>query len=97
MEKQDKFQIVGPGKRNEDIVEEKKAARKLPYVSLIILGLIVLGCLCADLISNQDASYMDLMNYSKAPCRQFLFGTDNLGRDLFSCICMVVAYLCLSV
>ena len=29
---------------------------------------------------------MDLMNYTKAPNREFLFGTDNLGRDIFSCI-----------
>ena len=33
MEKQDKFQIVGPGRRNEDVVEETKSVRKLPYVS----------------------------------------------------------------
>ena len=29
---------------------------------------------------------MDLMNYTKAPNREFLVGTDNLGRDIFSCI-----------
>lgn len=29
---------------------------------------------------------MDLVNYTKAPNREFLFGTDNLGRDIFSCI-----------
>ena len=97
MEKQDKFQIVGPGKRNEATMEEKKSVRKLPYASLMILGIIVLGCLCADWISNKDASYMDLMNYSKAPCKQFLFGTDIWGAICFPVSGMVVVYLYSSV
>ena len=29
---------------------------------------------------------MDLANSSHAPCHAFFFGTDTLGRDLFSCI-----------
>ena len=35
---------------------------------------------------KKDASYMDLMNCSRAPGREFFFGTDTMGRDLFSCI-----------
>lgn len=29
---------------------------------------------------------MDLAHYSTAPCREFLFGTDAMGRDIFSMI-----------
>ena len=29
---------------------------------------------------------MDLMNYSRPPDREFLFGTDTMGRDIFSMI-----------
>ena len=29
---------------------------------------------------------MDLLNYNKAPDREFLFGTDTMGRDVFSMI-----------
>ena len=29
---------------------------------------------------------MDLLNYNKAPDREFLFGTDTMGRDIFSMI-----------
>ena len=29
---------------------------------------------------------MDLKNYTVAPCREFLFGTDTMGRDIFSMI-----------
>ena len=46
----------------------------------------MIGCLLANVIATKDPSYMDLMNYTKAPNREFLFGTDNLGRDIFSCI-----------
>ena len=48
--------------------------------------LIVLGCAFAGLLTAKDPSYLDLANYSKAPDAEFLFGTDTLGRDIFSCI-----------
>ena len=58
----------------------------MPIVSAIILFAIVLGCVLADLICKKDPSYLDLMNYTKAPNAEFWFGTDTLGRDMFSCI-----------
>ena len=60
--------------------------KKMPIVSAIILFAIVLGCVLADLICKKDPSYLDLMNYTKAPIAEFWFGTDTLGRDMFSCI-----------
>ena len=60
--------------------------KKPPVVSMVILAVIVLGCILADVICRKDPAYLDLMNYSKAPNAEFWFGTDNLGRDLFSCI-----------
>jgi peptide/nickel transport system permease protein len=35
---------------------------------------------------TKDPTYLDLMNYSKPPSSEFLFGTDTLGRDMFSMI-----------
>lgn len=35
---------------------------------------------------TKDPVYMDLTHYSAAPDREFLFGTDTLGRDIFSMI-----------
>lgn len=35
---------------------------------------------------DKDLSYMDLKNYTIAPCKEFLFGTDTMGRDIFSMI-----------
>lgn len=86
MDKADEFQIVGPKKAEKPVYTAKKPEGRLPYASFVILGIIVAGCLFYDVFSGKDASYMDLMNYSKAPCRDFWFGTDNLGRDIFASI-----------
>lgn len=81
------FYVAGilPQAENE---EEKRLSgrRKRPLVSAAFLLLIVLGCLCSEWIMTKDPTYMDLANYAKAPCREFLFGTDTLGRDIFSMI-----------
>ena len=63
-----------------------KRRRKFPFLPLTFLCLIVLGCAFAGLLTAKDPSYLDLANYSKAPDAEFLFGTDTLGRDIFSCI-----------
>lgn len=57
-----------------------------PVVSVAVLALIISGCLFADLITTRVPGYMDLANYTKAPGTEFLFGTDTMGRDIFSCI-----------
>lgn len=59
---------------------------EIPVGSMAVLALIVLGCVFAGAIARKDPSYLDLANYAKAPGREFLFGTDTLGRDMFACI-----------
>ncbi|MDO5400019.1 MAG: ABC transporter permease [Eubacteriales bacterium] len=60
--------------------------REVPVASLVLLGLILAGCLLAPVISAKDPGYLDLANCNAAPSREFLFGTDALGRDIFACI-----------
>lgn len=60
--------------------------QKKPVVSTVILGAIILGCLGCRFIMTKDPAYMDLANYSHAPDGEFLFGTDTMGRDIFSMI-----------
>lgn len=79
------FRMVGII-HQENMKEQKKRKEAVPWLSFIIMGIIILGCLMANVITTKDPAYLDLMNYTKAPCREFLFGTDTLGRDLFSCI-----------
>lgn len=81
------FEIVGPraDAQAQPRIREKWY-RHWPVFSTVLLGLIVLGCLMCDLIMTHDPGYMDLLHYSAAPGRDFLFGTDTLGRDIFSMI-----------
>ena len=81
------FELAG-NRKTETVSpkSKKKWYQGKPVVSAAILILIVLGCLCAEMIMTKDPTYMDLLNYNKAPDREFLFGTDTMGRDIFSMI-----------
>ena len=61
----------------------KKAAPK-GRAAMIFLILLAAGCLIARFWTPKDPAYMDLANANKAPCGEFLFGTDTMGRDIFS-------------
>ena len=84
MTDQELFTMVGI--RAEQIAPTKKArrAKDFPWISVILLGFIVLCCLFAEVIMTKNPSYLDLKNYNVAPNSEFLFGTDTLGRDIFS-------------
>lgn len=53
---------------------------------MVLLTLILIGCFACRLIMTKDPSYLDLSNYNTPPNKEFLFGTDTMGRDLFSMI-----------
>ena len=74
------------GIRPEPAAPTKKQKRysDFPWISVILLGIIVLCCLAAEVLMTKDPTYLDLKNYNVAPNAEFLFGTDTLGRDIFS-------------
>lgn len=81
------FEIVG----QRDIQEEQPSPKKKwyqgkPVLSAGILAVILIGCFFAEAVMTKDPSYMDILNYNKAPDGEFLFGTDTMGRDVFSMI-----------
>ena len=84
MTEQELFTKVGI--RSEQPAPAKKVRRMqdFPWISVTLLGIIVLCCLFAEVIMTKDPSYLDLQNYNIAPNGEFLFGTDTLGRDIFS-------------
>lgn len=84
MTEKEMFTIVGI--RPEPVVskKKKKGDKEFPWISIILLAVIVLGCLSAELVVTKDPTFLDLMNYNVAPNQEFLFGTDTLGRDIFS-------------
>lgn len=84
---ENKFVLVGAGKRTEKpVLPARRAFAGTPWFSVMFLLALAFCCIFAELIATKDPSYMDLVNYNIAPCREFLFGTDTLGRDIFSMI-----------
>lgn len=51
---------------------------------LIVLGVLILTAIFAPLIATHDPYVQDLNNVLQAPGKGHLFGTDELGRDVFS-------------
>lgn len=82
-----KFQIV---ENKEKVIEKKERKNKFeiplkfPLFSTIVLIIIVFGCIFSDMIITNNPKFMDLPNSNLAPNREFLFGTDSMGRDIFS-------------
>lgn len=59
--------------------------KRFPKLSLMILAVIAVGCLAGGALIK-DPAYMDLANGNIAPSRTYLFGTDAMGRNIFSMI-----------
>ena len=81
------FTVVGI---RENVSAPRRAARKWysgkPVASAAILAAIIIGCFFCELFVAKDPAYLDLSHCSAAPNGEFFFGTDTLGRDIFSMI-----------
>ena len=84
MTEQELFTPVGIRPTPPKIVQKRMRTDRFPWVSVIVLGAITLCCLFAEVLMTKDPTYLDLMHYNFAPNKEFLFGTDTLGRDIFS-------------
>ena len=62
----------------------KQNMKRKPYLSAVILAIIILCCLLAKVIAPFGSSEMDTAAVSMAPGAGHIFGTDAMGRDLFS-------------
>lgn len=57
---------------------------KVALISLMLLCIIILAVLFSEIVAPYDYSARDLENTFAAPSLVHPFGTDNLGRDIFS-------------
>lgn len=66
------------------------AARRLPVIPLAILAVVLFAALFAEVLAPHGLEYFDVAAALKPPAwmpggkPEFLLGTDNLGRDIFS-------------
>lgn len=90
MTNKDSFRLVGMLPRESLPEERARGWRRYfcgkPVAAMALLAVIGFCCLFAELMMTHDPTYLDLANANVAPNGEFLFGTDALGRDLFSMI-----------
>ena len=78
-----------PGGSSKNLKNGKNISGKAegePVFSAFLLFLIVLGCVFANVVANHDPSGFYLQNLNTPPGKEFIFGTDSLGRDIYSLI-----------
>ena len=63
-----------------DTLKKNKAA----LGGLVVIVLLVFLAIFGDLLAPYDPEYSDMAHTFVKPCSQYLFGTDQLGRDIFS-------------
>lgn len=81
------FEVVGILQlEKEESKPRKKSLSQFPWIAVLTLAIIFLGCLFAPWITTKDPTYMNLVQYNHPPDMEYLFGTDTMGRDIFSCI-----------
>lgn len=91
LNKNEEFTLVGAGYSENHLNKTKpipwyKKLFRLNWFSFIFLTLIVLGCFFSRFIINHDPNEYYLLNLNEPPNSEFYFGTDSLGRDLYSII-----------
>lgn len=57
---------------------------KVAVIAFIVLVLLILGTIVIPLLSPYDYAQQDLLNRKQWPSAAHWFGTDSLGRDLFT-------------
>lgn len=91
----DKFKIIGYSKEDANRIDRptisywQDAWRRLKknpvaMASLVVLGLLVIMVIIGPLIRGYDYESMNVAEKNLGPSSKYWFGTDNLGRDLFS-------------
>jgi peptide/nickel transport system permease protein len=63
---------------------EKFISNRLALLGLILMLAITLMCLCAPLLTRYDPAAISLAERKIPPSSRHIFGTDNIGRDVFA-------------
>lgn len=91
----EKFKVLGYDAENANVIVRPNLTywqdawrrlkqNKVAMFSMILLGIIILMCIIGPFISPHDYSVQNTDKMNISPNGEYWFGTDNLGRDLFS-------------
>ncbi|MFA6850442.1 MAG: ABC transporter permease [Selenomonadaceae bacterium] len=90
MAKNEEFVIIGASYEKPLCTIQKDSIwqrlRDKPLISIIVFVSILSVCIFAEQIMNHDPANFYLQHLNEAPNSEFYFGTDALGRDIFSII-----------
>ena len=78
------FDIVGP--RPDRGTSKSRLPAGFPKLASAVLLIIILGCIFCGFFTGDDPYRMELTQINQAPSAEHLFGTDTLGRDIFTLI-----------
>jgi len=83
------FTPVGVLRETSNMEKKKFSFKNLKFkgdifISPLVLFIIVSLCMLAPLITSIDPTNMELSQVFASPYRGHIFGTDHLGRDIFS-------------
>lgn len=82
----ERFVLTGPRTPLPPPAPKQKWYKGKPVLSMAVLAAILLGCFFCGLFIPKDPTYMDLFHAAQPPGPEFWFGTDTMGRDIFSMI-----------
>ena len=91
----DKFKIIGFSQEDANRIDrptisywqdawKKKKKNPVAMASMIVLGLLVIMVIVGPIMRGYDYETMNVAEKNLGPSSKYWFGTDNLGRDLFS-------------
>lgn len=72
------------GKRSGNRMLRKMMENRLAIIGLVVFLVILLACVLAPVISPYDPQATNLRDMTQPPSLAHLFGTDKLGRDVFT-------------
>lgn len=72
------------GKKKVNRTLRKLMNNKLAIIGLVIFSIILLSSILAPLLTKYDPLAVDMNNVLRSPSGEHLFGTDKVGRDVFS-------------
>lgn len=72
------------GKKKVNRTLRKLMNNKLAIIGLVIFSIILLSSILAPLLTKYDPLAVDMNNVLRSPSAEHIFGTDKVGRDVFS-------------